>query len=120
MTTASDSKILVLLTCSSLVEAETIIRHLLSQRLIACAQVGTHVRSYYRWQGREEESTEYPVTLKTSTRCFDRLEQEVRRLHSYQVPEIVAVPMVAASQPYLQWMDENLAGETPEIRESRP
>ncbi len=116
MDTAPDAKILVLLTCSSLVEAETIIRHLLNQRLIACAQVGTHVHSYYRWLGKEAESTEYPVTLKTSMICFDRVEQEVRRLHSYQVPEIVAVPFVAASQPYLQWMDENLASEAPEPR----
>lgn len=114
MATPSDPKILIFLTCASLVEAETIVRHLLEQRLIACAQVGTHVRSYYRWQGKEEESTEYPVTLKTSLACFERIEQVVRSLHSYDVPEIVAVPLAAVSLPYLQWMDENLEKPAPE------
>lgn len=113
METQSDSKILVFLTCASLGEAETIVRHLLDQHLIACAQVGTHVRSYYRWQGRKQESTEYPVTLKASLACFDRIEQAVRRLHSYEVPEIVAVPIAAVSPTYLQWMNENLEDTAP-------
>lgn len=113
MATPSDSKILVFLTCASLVEAELIVRQLLSQRLIACAQVGTHIRSYYHWRGKEEEATEYPVTLKTSMTCFEQIEQEVRRLHSYEVPEIVAVPLCAGSLPYLQWMDENLGTKLP-------
>jgi len=104
-----DQKILVFLTCSSLMEAETIVKHLLRQRLIACGQVGTHLHSYYRWQGNEQEATEYPVTLKTSLRCFAEVEQAVRRLHSYEVPEILAVPVVAGSQSYLLWMDENLS-----------
>lgn len=108
MDTQAGSKILIFLTCASLVEAELIVRHLLSQRLIACAQVGTHVRSYYHWKGKEEEATEYPVTLKTSMACFERIEEEVRRLHSYEVPEIVAVPLCAGSLPYLQWIDSSL------------
>lgn len=103
-----ERKILVYVTCSNLVEAEMIVKELLQRRLIACGTVGTHAHSYFRWEGRNAESTEYQVVLKSSMRCFSALEQEVRRMHSYDVPEILAVPVLAGSEPYLRWMEENL------------
>lgn len=106
-------KILVFVTCSSLIEGETIARALIDKQLAACASVGARVRSYYVWKGERQEANEYPLTLKTTLDKFPELESEVRRLHSYEVPEIVAVRLEAGSNAYLQWIDENLRLEAP-------
>ena len=108
MTEPQDQKILVFVNCSSLGEAEVIVKDLLQRRLIACGTVGTHAHSYYRWQEKKQESTEYPVVLKSSLRFFPDIEARVRALHSYEVPEILAVPVIAGTEAYLQWMDSNL------------
>jgi periplasmic divalent cation tolerance protein len=66
------------------------------------------MESVYRWQGQIERQAEILLIVKTAAGKFAELEREVRALHSYETPEIVAVPIVAGSQPYLDWLSESL------------
>lgn len=101
--------ILIFITCASLGEGEAIARRLLDLRLIACATLGSHVHSYYSWKDERQESTEYPLLLKTHRDLLPAVEVEVRRLHSYELPELIAVPIVAGSEAYLGWLADSLA-----------
>ncbi len=101
-------KILVHTTCSSREEAERLARALVESRLAACVAITPGVTSVYRWQGAIEQSEEWALTIKTRRGLFDALKAELSRLHSYQVPEILAVPVLEGSEAYLAWMDEEL------------
>jgi periplasmic divalent cation tolerance protein len=104
-------KIVVLVTCGSLREARIIARKLVEQRLAACGNVvDAPVRSIYRWKGKVELAKEFLLILKSSRRRFAALEAAVRQLHSYDVPEIIALPVSAGSRAYLGWIVESLAG----------
>jgi len=104
-------KIVVLSTCGTAAEAETIARAVLEKRLAACVNVISSVRSLYRWQGKIEDSTEWLLVIKSSRDLFERLRAEIERAHSYQTPEVVAVPIVAGAPNYLTWLDYELAAE---------
>jgi periplasmic divalent cation tolerance protein len=84
---------------------------LIDQRLAACAQIVGPVTATYRWQGKIETSMEWSCTLKTRRDRYDDLEAALRKLHPYDVPQIVAYPMVEADARYLRWIDESLDGE---------
>jgi len=102
-------KIVVLVTCQSARQARTIARRLVEQRLAACGNVvEAPVRSIYRWKGKVESAKECVLVLKTSRRRFPALEKAVRKLHSYDVPEVIALPVVAGSRPYLDWLSESV------------
>lgn len=103
-------KIVVLVTCGSVREARRIAQRLVEQRLAACGNVlEAPLRSIYRWKGKIETAREYLLIVKTSRRRFAALEKMVKRLHSYDVPEIIALPMAAGSADYLKWIAECLA-----------
>jgi periplasmic divalent cation tolerance protein len=104
-------KIVVHCTCSSADEAGRIARRVVELRLAACAAITPQVRSVYRWQGAIEDSEEFAIAFKTRRDLFPALAAEIRRLHSYEVPEIIAVPVVDGAEPYLLWMDRELAPE---------
>lgn len=91
-------------------EAEQIARALVEERLAACAQVLGPITSIYHWQGDIETSEEWQVWAKSRRDLYDRIEQTIRRLHPYEVPEILAVPVVAGSASYLAWVDKETAG----------
>ena len=99
---------LVHVSCSSLEEATAIARAAVDQHLAACASVGAPVQAVYWWQGQRQEATEYPLTLKTEAAAFAALEAEIRRRHSYETPEILAVPAVAGSADYLRWIEQTV------------
>jgi periplasmic divalent cation tolerance protein len=100
-------KIVVLVTCASTAEAKKIARALVEKRLAACGNIlEAPVRSIYRWKGKVETGREYLLILKSSRRRFARLEAEVKRLHSYDLPEIIALPISAGSAEYLKWIGE--------------
>ncbi len=102
-------KILVLVTCRSQAEAKKITRAVVKARLAACANVlGGPVQSIYRWKGKVETAKEVLVLLKSTRKRFSALEREIRRLHSYDTPEIVAVPIAAGSRAYLRWIEESV------------
>jgi len=102
-------KIVVLVTCESARQARTIASELVKRRLAACGNVvEAPVRSIYRWKGKVESAKEFLVILKSSRRRFAALEKAVRELHTYDVPEIIALPVVAGSRPYLDWVAESV------------
>jgi periplasmic divalent cation tolerance protein len=98
-------RILVLTTCGSSDEAARIAHSLVDSRLAACVAIAPEVRSIYRWQGAIEESVEWALTIKSRRDLFAQLSEEIRRLHSYETPEILALPVLQGSAKYLQWMD---------------
>jgi periplasmic divalent cation tolerance protein len=101
-------KIVILCTCGSPEEAEKIARELVSQRLAACVSIVAGVRSLYHWKGAVEDSQETLLLIKSTRELFPRLQSELSRLHSYEVPEIIALPVVDGAEPYLAWMDAEL------------
>jgi periplasmic divalent cation tolerance protein len=101
-------KIVVFSTASSAEEAEKIARHLVEQRLAACVNVVREVRSFYRWQGKIEDAAEWLLVIKSSRAHFDALSTALEKLHSYDVPEVIALPVVEGSANYLHWMDGEL------------
>lgn len=99
--------LLVLCTCADDVEAEKIAHLLLAQNLAACVQLQA-IRSIYRWQGQVESSTEVRLVIKTCASHWQRVEAAIRAAHSYQVPQIVALPLPYANGDYADWVRENL------------
>ncbi|GAA6619112.1 divalent-cation tolerance protein CutA [Scytonema sp. NUACC26] len=97
----------VLVTASSVEEAETIANALVEVRLAACVSI-MPIHSIYTWQGQKHKEQEWQLLIKTDLEQFSTLEAKIRELHSYQVPEIIAIPVVAGSQPYLQWISEQV------------
>jgi periplasmic divalent cation tolerance protein len=101
--------VVVLVTCGSRAEAQRIAREIVSRRLAACANLlEIPVQSVYRWQGKVERAREFLLLMKTSVRRLPALKAKVERLHSYDVPEFIALPIVAGSPKYLRWLAESL------------
>jgi periplasmic divalent cation tolerance protein len=96
--------IVVLVTMASKQEAEKIVQHLLNDRLIVCANIIGPVTSFFHWSGKDERAEEYLALMKSRSDLFDRLTEAVKILHSYEVPEILALPVVAGSRTYLDWL----------------
>ena len=106
-------KIVVLATCDSQELARRIARHLVDERLAACVSVtGSAVDSVYRWQDKVEEASEWMLVIKTRRDLFPALRAEIQRLHTYEVPEMIALPIVDGSEAYLAWMDRELRAST--------
>ena len=89
-------------------EAARLADMLVGAHLAACVQILPEIESVYRWQGQIERQSEVLLLAKTTRAKFDDLEREVRGLHSYETPEIIAIPIVAGSAPYLEWLDESV------------
>ncbi|MHB8503619.1 MAG: divalent-cation tolerance protein CutA [Candidatus Acidiferrales bacterium] len=99
---------LVLVTCANPIQAKLIARSVVEKRLAACVSIlRSPIESHYRWNGKVEKARELLLLIKTTTRRLGALEKEINRLHSYDVPEFIALPIVASSKPYLDWLDEN-------------
>jgi len=120
MADSTETYAVVYITASSLAEARQLADTLVGERLAACVSILPAVRSVYRWQGKREEAEESLLMCKTTTELFPRLEQRVREEHSYDVPEIILVPIMAASAPYLRWMDETLGTTARESGSASP
>lgn len=101
--------IVILVTAANAEEAATIADTLVRDRLVACANILGGVRSIFHWQGKIDQADEHLVILKGRSEHFQRIEQRVRDLHSYDVPEIIALPVIAGSAPYLKWLREETA-----------
>lgn len=98
--------LVVLVTVGSESEAETIATALLDERLAACVNIGGPIRSLYRWQGRIADDREWQLVIKTRSDLFDALADRVRALHSYDVPEIIGLPVTVGNPTYLEWLEE--------------
>jgi periplasmic divalent cation tolerance protein len=95
-------------TTASAEDAERIAAMLVEERLAACCTVIPGVQSLYRWKGELQRETEHLLLIKSDLRLFPTLETRIRELHTYEVPEIIAVRVAAASEHYLAWMRESL------------
>ncbi len=89
-------------------EAETIAQRLLEAKLIACANIIGPVSSRFPWSGKIDRAEEYLVLMKSRRDLFGVLSESVKALHSYEVPEIIALPVIDGSKAYLQWLDSCL------------
>jgi periplasmic divalent cation tolerance protein len=98
--------IVVLVTCGSEEEALKIANALVEERLAACANIISSVRSIYRWEGKICDEKEWVLLIKTQRESFEALEKKVKSLHSYSVPEIIGLPILESSEAYLEWIRE--------------
>jgi periplasmic divalent cation tolerance protein len=99
----------VLVTCGSLTEARRIAHGVVSARLAACVNIIlSPVESFYTWKGKLEKAPEYLLVIKTTSKRLAALEKEVQRLHSYDVPEFIALPIAAGSRNYLSWLQASV------------
>lgn len=107
-----EDQIVVFMTAANGEEATRLADMLVGAHLAACVQIMPEMESVYRWEGKIERQSEVLLLAKTTHAKFADLEREVRALHSYETPEIVAVPITAGSAPYLEWLSNttNLHG----------
>ena len=96
--------VVVFITTANKKEAEKISSRLLDARLIACANIMENVDSRFWWKGKKEKARECLLIAKTKKPLFNRLIKKVQREHSYDVPEIIAIPIIAGHKPYLDWI----------------
>jgi periplasmic divalent cation tolerance protein len=94
----------IFITTSSLDEAEKIGRALVEEKLVACANIISPIRSIYRWQGKICDDKEALIILKTKKKLFKQIEKRVKALHSYEVPEVISMPIIEGSNKYLSWL----------------
>jgi len=98
-------KIVVMTTCDSEMLAEQLARHLLEHRFAACVNILPKARSIYRWQEKIEDASEWVLLIKSRRDLFAALRAEIQRLHTYEIPEVIALPVVDGSEAYLGWLD---------------
>ncbi len=99
--------ILVMVTCGSSQEAEKIAQLLLEERLVACVNIAGRIRSLFHWEGAIARESESLLLMKTRAECFDELSRRVKEVHSYEVPEIIAMPIMVGNPDYLDWIRES-------------
>lgn len=102
-------KIVVLSTCDSEPQAERIARHLIEKKLAACVNICGKIRSIYRWKNAIEDASEILLLIKTRRDLFPQIRAEIATIHSYEVPEVIALPVVDGADAYLAWLDRELA-----------
>ena len=100
--------IVVFVTVGSAAEAERLAVALVEERLAACVNRVHGIHSVYRWEGKVEQSEEELLVIKTRQELFAALEKRVRELHSYSVPEIIALPLIEGNEAYLKWLQEQM------------
>lgn len=103
---APTTAILMMTNCPDRETASQLARQLLEQQLAACVNILPGMRSMYHWQGEIESADEVALLIKTTKLRYAQLEQTIKALHPYQVPEIIALPIVAGSSDYLHWITQ--------------
>lgn len=98
---------MIMVMCASKKEAKMITDSLLKKHLVACTNIISGVESKFWWKGKLDSAKEFLLIMKTSRANFKKVETEVKRLHSYEVPEIIAVPIIAGSKEYLNWIKDS-------------
>ena len=103
-----ESIIMVVVTTSSKQEAKIIVQELLKSRLVACGNIIGPISSYFWWKGVIESNEEFMIFMKSRMSLFEKLKSKIVELHSYEVPEIVVIPIIEGSKAYLDWVTESL------------
>jgi len=99
--------IVILITTKNVREANKIIKKLIESKLVACANVVKNIQSTFRWKGKVEKEDEVLLILKSKKDHFPEVVKVVKKLHSYDVPEIIALPIIGGSKDYLSWIRDN-------------
>ena len=107
----SEETLVVLVTAPTMEEAARLGRALVEERLAACANLVPGLRSIYRWQGAIQDDAEVLLLIKTTSAHVDRLTQRTVELHSYETPEVLALPVAGGSPAYLQWLSMQVGPE---------
>lgn len=107
MKTLEFEPMIVFVTCGSEEEAYRISKTLVEEYLAACVNILSSIRSIYRWEGKIWDEKEFLLIIKTQKKHFERIEKRIKSLHSYSVPEIIALPIEKGYEPYLRWLFEN-------------
>jgi periplasmic divalent cation tolerance protein len=102
-------KVVVLTTCDSQDQAGRLARHLIEHRLAACVNILPAARSVYRWKDQIEEAEELVLVIKSRRDVFEKVREAIAHLHTYEVPEVIALPVVDGSEAYLSWLDRELS-----------
>jgi periplasmic divalent cation tolerance protein len=103
-------KIVVFSNCGSEEEARRVATALVESRCAACVNIIPRIRSIYRWKGSVHDEAEWMLVIKSTRDRFESLNLELRRVHSYETPEVIAVPIVEGSRDYLDWIDRETSG----------
>lgn len=106
-----EQALLVMTNLADMTSAQVLARALVERRLAACVNVLPAVQSIYRWNGAVEEATEVTLLIKTAAARYGELEQAIRALHPYELPEVIAVPVSAGSPAYLGWIAQETRKE---------
>jgi periplasmic divalent cation tolerance protein len=107
----SEESLVVLVTAPTMEEAAQLGRALVEERLAACANLVPGLRSIYRWQGAVQDDAEVLLLIKTTSAYLERLTQRIVELHSYETPEVLALPVAGGSLAYLQWLSRQVGPE---------
>ena len=107
----SDQVLVVLVTAPTMDEAVQLGRALVTERLAACANLIPGIRSIYRWQDVVQDEAEVLLVIKTTAPLWDTLRERVAELHSYETPEVLALPSIQGAEPYLQWLRAQVGTE---------
>ncbi len=100
--------IVVFVTCVSASQARKIASALVADQLAACVNIVPAIKSLFRWQGKVDKAAETLLVIKSRKSLFPRICRTVKQLHSYTVPEIIALPIVCGNKDYLEWIDESV------------
>lgn len=100
--------IVIFVTCPSKKEAMLIAKKLLNERLIACANIIEDAISFFWWKGKVDRAAESLIMIKTVRKNFEKIQKRIKELHSYKVPEIIALPIVRGEGDYLKWIDGSI------------
>jgi periplasmic divalent cation tolerance protein len=101
-------KIVVFSACDSEDLAARLARHLVEQRLAACVNILPGARSIYRWKDKLEDTAEFLLVIKTRRDLFAALSAELGKIHTYEIPEVIALPIVDGAEAYLDWLEREL------------
>lgn len=101
-------KVVILVTAPSLRESKKIAKHLVEKQLAACVNVSAPIQSVYRWEGNLVDAKEFLLIIKSTRELFREVQAAVQKLHSYETPEIICLPIVDGSEDYLRWVSESL------------
>ena len=101
--------VVVLVTCPTLASARRLANHVITRRLAACVNIVPGVESVFRWKGKTQRCREILLVIKTRRARFASLKQSILARHPYEVPEVIALSVVAGHRPYLQWVRSSLS-----------
>ncbi len=102
-------EIVIFITSGSEEEAKKLARVLVEEKLAACVNILSGVESLYWWKGKIESSKEWMLVVKTQGKMVNKVVKRVKEIHSYEVPEVIALPIVEGNKDYLQWISDTLA-----------